>query len=103
MKPLSAICAPGCAEFVHVGYISPGFGSADMIGCQEVLDFCLDYLEGALPEEEQGRFQRHLSVCAPCVTFFETYRRTPEISRQALALEMPAQVKEAVRVYLRSR
>ena len=74
-----------------------------MTGCQEVLDFCLEYLEGALPPDEQGRFRVHLSICAPCVTFFETYRRTPEISRQALALEMPAQVKEAVRSYLRTR
>jgi hypothetical protein len=74
-----------------------------MIGCQDVLDFCLEYLEGALPVQEESRFRRHLSVCTTCVSFFETYRRTPEISRQALALEMPAQVKEAVRTYLRSR
>lgn len=74
-----------------------------MISCQNVIDFCLEYLEGALPEEEQGRFQRHLSVCGECVAFFETYRRTSEISRQALAAEMPAQLKDAVHSYLRSR
>lgn len=74
-----------------------------MISCQDVVEFCLDYLDGALPEEERGRFTRHLSICSDCVSFFETYRRTPEVSRQALALEMPAQVKEAVRSYLRSR
>jgi hypothetical protein len=74
-----------------------------MISCQNVIDFCLDYLEGALPEEEQGSFQRHLSVCGECVAFFETYRRTSEISRQALAAEMPSSLKDAVRTYLRSR
>ena len=74
-----------------------------MINCQNIVDFCLDYIEGALPEEEQGRFKRHLQVCSDCVTFFETYRRTPEVSRQALATEMPPSVKDAVRSYLRSR
>jgi anti-sigma factor RsiW len=74
-----------------------------MISCQDVVDFCFDYLDGALPEEERGRFSRHLSVCSDCVTFFETYRRTPEVSRQALSLEMPGQVKTAIRNYLRDR
>lgn len=74
-----------------------------MISCQDVVEFCFDYLDGALPEEERGRFARHLSICSDCVTFFETYRRTPEISRQALEVELPSQVKEAVRSYLRSR
>ena len=74
-----------------------------MISCQNVVDFCADYLEGMMPEEEQGRFKRHLEVCGDCVSFFETYRRTTEVSRQALAAEMPAQVKETIRSYLRSR
>ena len=76
---------------------------AGTISCQDVVDFCLDYLEGVLPEEEKGHFHRHLNMCGECVTFFETYRRTPEVSRQALALEMPPQVKDAVRSYLRTR
>jgi anti-sigma factor RsiW len=71
--------------------------------CREVVDFCLEYLEGALAEEEKGRFQNHLASCGECVAFFETYRRTPELSRHALSLEMPLRVKEAVRTYLRSR
>jgi anti-sigma factor RsiW len=84
--------------------LNPAFGqSMRIISCQDVVEFCLDFLDGALPEEERGRFTRHLSVCSDCVTFFETYRRTPEVSRQAMAMEMPAQVKEAVRSYLRSR
>ena len=74
-----------------------------MISCQDVVDFCFDYLDDALPDEERGRFTRHLSICTDCVTFFETYRRTPELSRQALVTEMPGQVKEAVRSFLRDR
>ncbi len=35
--------------------------------------------------------------------FFETYRKTPEISREALALHMPDRVRVAVRDFLRER
>jgi len=71
--------------------------------CKEVVDFCLDYLEGELPVPEHDRLSQHLSICTECVNFVETYRRTPEISREALALEMPVQLKEAVKSYLRMR
>jgi anti-sigma factor RsiW len=74
-----------------------------MTTCRDVVDFCLDYIEGALPDDERGRFQKHLSMCGECVAFLETYRRTPEVSRQALSLEMPEQLKDAVRSYLRTR
>jgi hypothetical protein len=74
-----------------------------VISCKQLKDFCLDYLENELPEGECDRFRRHLGQCPDCVTFFETYRRTPEVSREALAMEMPATVKEAIRSFLRSR
>jgi len=47
-----------------------------MISCQQLIEFCLDYIEGVLPDEEQVGFRRHLSQCPDCVTFFETYRAT---------------------------
>lgn len=74
-----------------------------MISCQNIVDFCVDYLEGALPADDESGFTRHLSVCGACLTFFETYRRTSEISREAMAAEMPVELKEAVRSYLRTR
>ena len=73
-----------------------------MISCQQLIEFCLDYLEGALPEHEQVGFRRHLARCPDCVTFFETYQKTPELSREALATQIPASVRESVRSFLRS-
>lgn len=75
-----------------------------MISCQQLIEFCMDYVEGALPDDEQVRFRRHLSHCPDCVTFFETYRRTPEVSREAEAMkaQMPESVRESVRSYLRT-
>jgi anti-sigma factor RsiW len=74
-----------------------------VISCQQLIEFCLDFMEGALPNEEQVGFRRHLAQCPDCVTFFETYQKTPEISRDALATQIPASVREAVRTFLRTR
>ena len=74
-----------------------------MISCQQLIEYCLDYMEGDLPDDEQVRFRRHLGQCPDCVTFFETYRRTPEVSREMLSTSIPVAVKESVRSFLRSR
>jgi hypothetical protein len=37
------------------------------------------------------------------VSFFETYQRTPQISREVLQTEMPRAVKESVLAFLRER
>ena len=73
------------------------------ISCQQLIDFCFDYIEGDLPADEQVDFRRHLGHCPDCVTFFETYRRTPEVSRDAMGMQMPQSVKEMVRAFLRDR
>lgn len=68
-----------------------------------MVDFSLEFLDGALADEERARFRDHLGACSECLLFFETYRKTPEVSREAFALQMPASVKDAVRSYLRTR
>ena len=74
-----------------------------MISCQQLIEFCLDYMDGDLPDDEQIGFRRHLAQCPDCVTFFETYRMTPELSREAMATKIPASVRESVRSFLQSR
>jgi hypothetical protein len=74
-----------------------------LFNCQQLVDFCLEFLDGSLSEDEQRMFRNHLGHCCECVSFFETYKRTPEVSREAFVLEMPASVKNAVRSYLRTR
>lgn len=71
--------------------------------CKEIVDVCLEFLDGSLPTEERRLFESHLGACPECLSFFETYRRTPELSREAFATQMPASVKEAVRSFLRNR
>jgi len=74
-----------------------------VISCHQLIEFCMDYIDGALPSDEEAGFQRHLAQCPDCVTFFETYQRTPELSREALSTQMPVAVKQSVRDFLLSR
>jgi anti-sigma factor RsiW len=74
-----------------------------VISCHQLIDFCFDYLDGALPDDEQVSFRRHLAQCTDCVSFFETYQKTPELSRDALSTQMPVAVRESVRTFLQSR
>ena len=73
------------------------------LSCQEVVDYCLGLPERLLPAPERQLFSSHLRNCPDCMKFFETYRRTPEVSREAMALRMPDRVRSAVRDFLRDR
>jgi hypothetical protein len=78
-------------------------GIVAVINCQQLIDFCFDYIDGSLPQDERVRFTQHLGQCNDCVVFFETYRRTPELTRDALATQIPTAVRDSVRSFLRSQ
>jgi anti-sigma factor RsiW len=63
----------------------------------------MDYLSGTLPAEDRQSFDDHLVYCPECVKFFETYKKTPRVSRDALSIEMPERVRNEVRSFLRER
>jgi anti-sigma factor RsiW len=46
------------------------------LSCRELVELVTDYLEGALPADEQARFQGHLEACDPCVDYIEQIRLT---------------------------
>ena len=73
------------------------------ISCSQMVDYCMDYLSGSLPAEERASFEGHLGYCPECVKFFETYKKTPEVSREALSVELPERVRSEVRSFLRKR
>jgi anti-sigma factor (TIGR02949 family) len=54
--------------------------------CQEMIEVVTNFLDGALPLEEQERFERHLSYCAGCSTYVdqirETIRQTGAVPRE---------------------
>jgi len=54
-----------------------------LLTCRELIDFLIDYVDGALTAEEQAAFDRHLSVCPACVDYVAEYRATMQAGRAA--------------------
>ena len=48
--------------------------------CRELIEFLMSYLDGDLPKEQRATFEQHLAVCADCVDYVATYRRTRELA-----------------------
>lgn len=65
--------------------------------CQEMIEVVTNYLDEALPSEEQQRFERHLSYCAGCATYFdqmlETIRQTGKVPRDE---SLPPALREEI-------
>lgn len=56
----------------------------DYITCRELIDFIADYLDGVLPAEHRHEFDRHLTVCPPCVAYLDGYKKTIALGKAAL-------------------
>lgn len=52
--------------------------------CRELIEFLMDYTSGMLPAEQRAEFERHLSLCPPCVAYLKTYEQTVRLSRDAM-------------------
>lgn len=75
--------------------------SHEACGCREVAyDLLCDYYEGDLPEPMARQLESHLEACPPCATLVHTYRRTAELSREALRAEMPRECETALLDFL---
>jgi anti-sigma factor RsiW len=53
------------------------------ITCRELVEFLDLYLEGELPPDRTAEFERHLSVCEPCVRYISTYRTSIALGKEA--------------------
>jgi predicted anti-sigma-YlaC factor YlaD len=53
--------------------------------CREVVDFLTEYLEGALPSEQQRLFTTHLDACRDCVTYVKSYEEAVRLGKTALS------------------
>ncbi len=65
--------------------------------CRELIEFLMDYLDGALPDAESRSFDEHLRECDGCAAYVASYRTTVELGCQVCSdLEgaVPADVPE---------
>lgn len=49
---------------------------AGMLSCREVVELVTAYLEGALSEIDEVRFEEHLAMCEGCATYLDQMRET---------------------------
>ncbi len=61
----------------------------------------MDYLEGVLPPEMNAALDAHVAGCERCTAFVASYRETPRILRTATAVEIPADIQQSLRAFLR--
>ncbi len=54
-----------------------------MIPCQELEGFMVDYLDGALPEQQRRTFDWHLRLCRDCRRYLDAYRRAIALGQAA--------------------
>ena len=71
--------------------------------CQEMIEVVTNYLDDALPPDEQERFERHLSYCAGCTTYVdqirETIRQTGMVPREE---SLPPGLREEILAQFRN-
>lgn len=71
--------------------------------CREVVDFLMDYVDGALGAEQRRDFEAHLVLCDDCVTYVRQYRQTVALGQTAFtapdepaAAHVPPELVEAI-------
>ena len=69
--------------------------------CRELIAVLDDYVDGVMPEEARADLERHLADCAPCRAYLATYRKTREIGAAAGRLEIPDEMKQRLRQFVR--
>jgi len=85
----------------------PGIGALEMVErpvltCRELIEFLAAYLDDELPAETRADFERHLSLCPPCVDYLAGYRETIRLGREACEPEgsvpsdVPAELVAAI-------
>jgi anti-sigma factor RsiW len=73
------------------------------VTCASGVQQLMDYLEGVLPPDVNRALEGHVAGCPRCVAFVASYRETPRILRDATAAQLPAELEESLRAFLRAR
>jgi predicted anti-sigma-YlaC factor YlaD len=70
------------------------------MNCKDAIGVLADFLEQSLSPDVLADLERHLGDCGPCRAYFETYRKTVELTGRAEHVEMPAEMKARLRSLL---
>jgi predicted anti-sigma-YlaC factor YlaD len=65
-----------------------------MITCRQFAELLLDFVAGDLDTDICGLIHEHLADCPCCLTYFETYRITIEMTRHLTCTQLPPEFAE---------
>jgi len=69
--------------------------------CKEFCDCLSDYLDGEMGEDQCRIIEDHLDRCPPCQLIYQSLATTVEICGKAIQPEIPDEVREKLRRFLR--
>ena len=70
--------------------------------CARGVDVLMEYLEGTLSADLRAAVEAHVAGCPRCVAFIESYRRTPDVLREATAKSLPDDLRQSLLARLRA-
>jgi Putative zinc-finger len=69
----------------------------DAITCKRlILEYLVDYEDGAMPEDVRRDLEWHLEHCPPCLVFLKEYRATGRTLRMLKPKDVPKNLAQAV-------
>jgi predicted anti-sigma-YlaC factor YlaD len=71
--------------------------------CQDAIGLLLEYLDLTLGEGLLAALDEHLAGCEPCRAYLQTYRQTRELVAGSGRSDMPPELRDRLREFLRER
>lgn len=82
----------------------------DPMSCRELIEFLQAYLSGELASARRAEFDRHLSICPPCVAYLTGYQETIRLARASFQRQddpvpegVPVMLIAAIRAAMRKK
>ena len=74
----------------------PAHTRAEELACVEVVELVTDYLEGALPDAEARRLERHVDSCPGCTEYLEQLRMIAGSLRGVTEGSFPVEMRDGL-------
>ncbi|HEX8123767.1 MAG TPA: zf-HC2 domain-containing protein [Solirubrobacteraceae bacterium] len=62
--------------------------------CQELVELVTDYVEGALPAPDRGRFEAHIAMCPGCQAYLTQMRATIDAAGRLREEDVPRHARD---------
>ncbi len=71
--------------------------------CEDLVGLIIDYTEGSMSPVLKKEFECHIDDCSSCLAFFDTYKKTSEITKTICCEDIPPDVKERLELFLKKK